>query len=54
MFADGNDLALEHAGVHDGGIPDGQAPGVLAPLVLLLARRVSECLNQKEVIQNLK
>ena len=40
-----NDLALEHPGVHHGGIPDGQAPGVLAPLVLLLARGVSECFN---------
>ena len=42
-----NDLALEHPGIHDRGIPDGQAPGVLAPLVLLFACGVSECLNWK-------
>ena len=43
LTAYGNDLALKHPGVHDGDIPDGQAPGILAPAVLLLARRVSEC-----------
>ena len=42
LTAYGNDLALKHPGVHDGDIPDGQAPGVLAPAVLLLARRVPE------------
>ena len=42
LTASGNDLAHEHPGVLEGDIPDGQAPDVLAPAVLLLARGVSE------------